>query len=62
MRTIKPHKPTKHYTRFFAYLPRRVTSGQLIWLAPYWITADRNGQGIILNRDEYLRETQYVEH
>jgi len=46
----------QNYTQFFAWLPKRMSSGHWVWLDPYFIRPDRNGQGILLSFEEVRRE------
>lgn len=52
VKTINGHT----YTEFYAWLPSRMSSGMLVWLGAYYIRPGRNGLGVVLSRDEYLRE------
>lgn len=45
------------YTKFWALWPCRSSSGRLIWFDYYYMRPDRNGHGVILTRDDLLRET-----
>ena len=44
------------YTEFFAWWPRRMTSGRWIWLDTFYLRPDRNGQGILLSFSELLMD------
>ena len=44
------------YTRWFAWLPRRVTSGELVWWELYYMRPNQNGEGILLSKDEWILE------
>ena len=44
------------YTERFAWLPTRVTSGRLVWLRYYYMRPNSNGEGVLLDRMEYLYE------
>lgn len=44
------------YTEFFAWWPRRVTSGSWVWLDPYFIRPGENGLGVELTFAEVLAE------
>jgi len=46
----------QHYTEFFAWWPTRMTSGQWVWLDPYFLRPDRNGVGVLLSFEEVRRE------
>jgi len=48
---------TRNYHRLFAWLPTRMESGQLVWLASYWIYPARDGRGILLNKTEYILDS-----
>ena len=42
------------YSRLFAWIPMRMNSGAIVWLAHYWIRPDHLGQGVLLNKREYI--------
>ncbi len=44
------------YSQLFAYWPTRTSRGQLIWLEHYYMRPDRNGQGIILSKVDWILE------
>ena len=46
----------QRYTQFFAWLPKRMSSGSWVWLEPYFIRPDRNGTGIVLSFEEVRLE------
>ena len=46
----------RDYTEFFAWWPRKMTSGTWVWLDPFYMRPDRNGQGVLLSFDEMLRD------
>ncbi len=48
----------QHYTEFFAWLPKRMSSGAWVWLDPYFIRPDRNGVGVLLSFEEVRQEHQ----
>jgi hypothetical protein len=50
------------YTKFYAWLPTRMRSGELVWLAPYYMRPDRNGQGVLLSFDEYLIDSNRMSY
>ena len=37
------------YTRFFAWLPQRLSNGDRVWLTYYYLRPDHNGQGLLLS-------------
>ena len=45
------------YTRFYAFLPRRMSSGHLVWLTAYYIRPGYNGVGLVLSHSEMLAES-----
>jgi len=48
----------QRYTEFFAWLPKRMSSGHWVWLDVYFIRPDRNGSGVLLSFEEVRREHQ----
>jgi len=44
------------YTPKFAWLPTRTDQRELVWLVYYYISPDRNGNGRILSRFDFLKE------
>lgn len=48
------------YTRQFALLPTRMSSGQRVWFDYYYIRPDYQGQGVLLSLTEFLLETDYI--
>ena len=44
------------YTRFYAFWPRTMSSGQRVWLAAYYIRPGYNGQGLVLSHCEMLED------
>lgn len=51
-RTLTVNQRT--YTQWFAWFPKRMRSGQLVWLRTYYMRPDRNGQGLLLSQKELL--------
>ena len=45
------------YTRFWAFWPTRTTSGDLVWLADYYIRPGSNGQGLVLSHRQMLKDS-----
>lgn len=37
------------YSRWFAWLPRRLSNGDRVWLTYYYLRPDGNGQGLLLS-------------
>ena len=44
------------YTEWFAWWPRRMASGEWVWMTFYYMRPDRNGVGILLSRDDLMRD------
>jgi hypothetical protein len=42
------------YSRLYAWIPTRMSSGLHVWLDYYYIRPDYLGQGVLLNQQEYL--------
>jgi hypothetical protein len=42
------------YTRFYAWLPTRMRSGELVWFAHYYMRPDRHGQGLLLSQEDFI--------
>jgi hypothetical protein len=42
------------YSRLYAWIPTRMSSGLHVWLDYYYIRPDHLGQGVLLNQQEYL--------
>jgi hypothetical protein len=51
--------PTSRYSyhRFFAWVPTRMRSGQLVWLRHYYMRPDSNGWGLCLSQRERQLES-----
>lgn len=49
---------TYSYHQTFAWLPTRMDSGAWVWLNPYYIRPNTNGEGVLLSRMEYILESR----
>jgi hypothetical protein len=41
------------YSRLYAWIPTRMTSGRRVWFDYYYIRPNHLGEGILLNQQEY---------
>lgn len=50
----------RNYNRYWAWWPVRVSTGDLIWFEHYYMRPDRNGQGLLLTRDQWLVDSGQI--
>lgn len=50
----------RSYNRYWAWWPVRVSKGDLVWFEHYYMRPDRNGQGLLLTRDQWLVDSGQI--